>query len=84
MNVQCKRECKWQQPLKQPSLLLVVFEDHYLRYLESCLVVSETLNCKHEIRNSQDLYALGLRKYGTTVGHVLCVISCIQWLDIIF
>ena len=39
--------------------------------------VSETLNCECEVKNSQDLYAVSLRKYGTTVGHVLRVISCI-------
>ena len=40
-------------------------------------VVSKTLNCECEIKNPQDLYAVGLRKYGTTVGHVLHVISYI-------
>ena len=40
-------------------------------------VVDETLNCKHEVKNPQDLYAVGLWKYGTTIGHVLRVISCI-------
>ena len=37
-------------------------------------VVDETLNCKCEIKNPQDLYAIGLC---TTTGYVLCVISCI-------
>ena len=36
-----------------------------------------TLNCECEVKNPQDLYAVGLRKYGITVLHVLCVISCI-------
>ena len=40
-------------------------------------VVNETLNCEHEVKNPQDLYAVGLRKYGTIVFHVLLVISCI-------
>ena len=40
--------------------------------------VSEILNCECEIKNPQDLYAVSLRKYGTTVGHVLRVISCIS------
>ena len=39
--------------------------------------VGETLNCKREVKNPQHLYAVGLRKYGTTVGHVLHIISCI-------
>ena len=46
-------------------------------------VVGETLNCKHEVKNPQDLYAVGLRKYGTTASHVLCVISCICTLFLI-
>ena len=33
--------------------------------------VGETLNCKCEVKNPQNLYAVGLRKYGTMVGHVL-------------
>ena len=36
----------------------------------------EILNCKGEVKNPQDYYVVGLRKYGTTVGHVLCVILC--------
>ena len=40
-------------------------------------VIGETLNHEHEVKNPQDLYVVGLKKYGTTVGHVLCVISCI-------
>ena len=38
----------------------------------------ETLNCErhNEVKNPQDLYAVSLRKYGTTVGHILHVISC--------
>ena len=30
-----------------------------------------------QVKNPQNLYAVSLRKYDTTVGHVLCVISCI-------
>ena len=41
------------------------------------LLVPETLNCEGEVKNPQDYYVVGLRKYGTTVGHVLHVISCI-------
>ena len=37
--------------------------------------VSETLNCEREVKNPQNIYAVGLRKYGTTVGHILHVIS---------
>ena len=48
-----------------------------------CGAVSETLNCECEIKNPQDLYAVGLRKYGTTVGHVLRVISCFSMLFLI-
>ena len=44
------------------------------------LVVSETLNCECEVKNPQNLYAVGLWKYGTTVSHVLRVISCIYTL----
>ena len=40
-------------------------------------VVSEILNCEHEVKNPQDLYMVGLWKCGTTIDHVLCVISCI-------
>ena len=40
-------------------------------------VVNETLNCKREVKNPQDLYMVGLWKYGITIGHVLRVISCI-------
>ena len=40
-------------------------------------VVGETLNCKCEVKNPQDLYVIDLWKYGTVVSHVLCVISCI-------
>ena len=41
-------------------------------------VVGETLNCEREvITNPQYLYAVDLWKYGTTIGHVLRVISCI-------
>ena len=39
--------------------------------------LSVTLNCECEVKNPPDLYAVGLRKYGTTVRHVLCVILCI-------
>ena len=39
--------------------------------------VGETLNCEREVKISQNLYAVGLREYDTTVGHVLRVISCI-------
>ena len=50
-----------------------------LRYLKSVVCVGETLtlNCEHEVKNSQNPYAVGLREYDTTVGHVLRVISCI-------
>ena len=34
-------------------------------------VVGETLNCEHKVKNPQDLYAVSLWKYGTTVSHVL-------------
>ena len=37
--------------------------------------VGETLNCEHEVKNPQNLYAVSLRKYDTTVGHVLHDIS---------
>ena len=47
------------------------------------LVVGETLNCKHEVKNPQDFYAVGLWKYGTTVDYVLPVISCICTLFLI-
>ena len=40
-------------------------------------VVGEILNCKREVKNPQDLYVVSLWKYGTTIGHVLSVISCI-------
>ena len=40
-------------------------------------VVGETLNCEREDRNPQGPYAVDVKKVGTTVGHVLCVISCI-------
>ena len=39
--------------------------------------VSETLNCKCEVKNPQNLYAVSLRKYSTTVGLILHAISCI-------
>ena len=39
--------------------------------------VGETLNFECEVKNPQNLYAVSLRKYDTTVGHVLRVISCI-------
>ena len=52
-----------------------------LRYLKSVvrvgLGVGETLNCERKVKNSQNPYAVGLREYDTTVGHVLRVISCI-------
>ena len=38
--------------------------------------VGETLNYECEVKNPQNFYAVGLRKYGTAVGHVLRVISC--------
>ena len=44
----------------------------------------ETMNCECVVKNPQDLYSVGLRKYGTTVGHVLCVISCICTLFLIW
>ena len=40
-------------------------------------VVGETVNCEREDRNPQDPYAVGLKKDGTTVGHVPRTISCI-------
>ena len=40
--------------------------------------VGETLNCEREVKNSPNLYTVGLRKYDTTVGHVLRVISCMH------
>ena len=43
-------------------------------------VVGKTLNFECEVKYPQDLYAVGLRKYGTTVGHVLLIISCIYTL----
>ena len=45
--------------------------------------VGETLNCEREVKSSQNLYAVGLRKYDTTAGHVLRVISCICTLFLI-
>ena len=36
-------------------------------------VVGETLNCEHEVKNPQDVYTVGLRKYGTTASHVSCI-----------
>ena len=39
--------------------------------------VGETLNCEREVKNPQNIYAVSLRKYDTTAGHVLRVISCI-------
>ena len=49
----------------------------YIKTSGTCSIVGETLNCKREVKNPQDLHVIGLRKYGTTVGHVLHVISCI-------
>ena len=40
-------------------------------------VVGETLNCEHEAKILMDLYTVGLWKCGTTIVHVLHVISCI-------
>ena len=40
-------------------------------------VVGETLNCECEDRNYKDPYAVGVKKVGTTVGHVPRVTSCI-------
>ena len=40
-------------------------------------VFGEMLNCKLEDRNPQAPYTVGVKKVGTTVGHVPCVISCI-------
>ena len=34
-------------------------------------------NCEREVKNPQDLYVVSLWKYGTTIGYVLSVISCI-------
>ena len=48
---------------------------YVLRYLKSVICVGP--NCEREVKNSQNLYAVSLREYDTTVGHVLCVISCI-------
>ena len=45
--------------------------------------VGETLNCECEVKNPLNLYVVGLRKYGTTVGHVPRVISCICTLFLI-
>ena len=39
--------------------------------------LSITLNCTCGVKNPQDLYTVGLTKYGSTVWHVLWVISCI-------
>ena len=39
--------------------------------------VGETLNCEREVKNPRNLYTVSLRKYDTTAGHVLRVISCI-------
>ena len=38
---------------------------------------------RREVKNSQNPYAVGLREYDTTVGHVLRVISCMH-LEVIF
>ena len=70
--------------LQQPSLLLVVFEGNRL-----CIIIKisgilfgqlwvKPWNCEREVKNSQNLYTVGLWKYDTTIGHVLCVISCIS------
>ena len=47
--------------------------------------VKPGLNCEREreVKNSQNLYAVGLRKYDTTVGRALRVISCICTLFLI-
>ena len=42
------------------------------RYLKS---VGSTLNCEREVKISQNFYAVGLRKYDTTLGHVLGYVS---------
>ena len=47
------------------------------RILFGWFVSVKPWNCKCEVKNPQDLDAVGLRKYGSTVGHVLHVISCI-------
>ena len=41
------------------------------------VLVKLALNCEREVKNSPNPYAVGLRKYHTTVGHVLRVISYI-------
>ena len=53
----------------------VTYGDIWILVQSVC--VGKILNCKHEGINPQNLYTVGLRKYGTTVGHVLCVIPCI-------
>ena len=45
--------------------------------------VGKTLNCEREVKNPQNLYTVCLRKYGTIVGHVVRVISCICMLFLI-
>ena len=39
--------------------------------------VGEILNCALKVKNPHNLYVVSLRKHGTTVGHILRVISCI-------
>ena len=59
--------------------LISVFEDDYEDIWNPVRsVVGETLNCEREVKtNPQDLYVVGLWKYGTAIGHVQHVISCI-------
>ena len=47
--------------------------------------VGETLNCERKVKNPQplNLYAVGLRKCSTTVGHIVRVISSICTLNLI-
>ena len=63
--------------MQQSSLLLVMVEDHHLYEDIWNPFVGETLNCECKVRNPQDTYMVSLRKYDTTVSHVLRVISCI-------
>ena len=59
----------------QGSLCIIIKISHFWNPDQS--VIGETLNWEREVKNPQDLYAVSLWKYGTTVSHVLRVISCI-------
>ena len=66
-------------------ILISGAEDHYYKDIWNPVPwsVEPVLNYKREVRNPQGLYAVGSRKYGTTLAHVLLVISCIYTLFLI-